>query len=216
MALVLAFVPACPGNTEATGRRELRLFAEPQAWLTLLAGAIGFGGMFALYSYIANVVTVVGGLPDGAVPVFLLVFGLGMVAGTWVAGALADWSVFRSLLGSSAAMAVLLVSFGLVAPTGWPALLPAFLVAVVSSVLVVNLQLRLMDVAGEAQTLGAAMNHSSLNIGNAVGAWLGGLVIAAGWGYRAPSFVGAGLAVAGLLILLVSARSHRRDVVRAV
>jgi MFS transporter, DHA1 family, inner membrane transport protein len=211
MALVLAFVPACPGNAEATGRRELRLFAEPQAWLTLLAGAIGFGGMFALYSYIANVVTVVGGLPDGAVPVFLLAFGLGMVAGTWVAGALADWSVFRSLLGSSAAMAVLLVSFGLVAPTGWPALLPAFLVAVVSSVLVVNLQLRLMDVACDAQTLGAAMNHSSLNIGNAIGAWLGGLVIAAGWGYRAPSFVGAVLAVAGLLILLVSARSHRRD-----
>jgi MFS transporter, DHA1 family, inner membrane transport protein len=211
MALVLAFVPACPGNAEATGRRELRLFAEPQAWLTLLAGAIGFGGMFALYSYIANVVTVVGGLPDGAVPVFLLAFGLGMVAGTWVAGALADWSVFRSLLGSSAAMAVLLVSFGLVAPTGWPALLPAFLVAVFSSVLVVNLQLRLMDVAGDAQTLGAAMNHSSLNIGNAIGAWLGGLVIAAGWGYRAPSFVGAVLAVAGLLILLVSARSHRRD-----
>jgi DHA1 family inner membrane transport protein len=211
MALVLAFVPACPGNADATGRRELRLFAEPQAWLTLLAGAIGFGGMFALYSYIANVVTVVGGLPDGAVPVVLLVFGLGMVSGTWVAGALADWSVFRSLLGSSAAMAVLLVSFGLVAPTGWPALLPAFLVAVVSSVLVVNLQLRLMDVAGDAQTLGAAMNHSSLNIGNAVGAWLGGLVIAAGWGYRAPSFVGAVLAVAGLLILLVSARAHRRD-----
>jgi DHA1 family inner membrane transport protein len=211
MALVLAFVPACPGNAQATGRRELRLFADPQAWLTLLAGAIGFGGMFALYSYIANVVTVVGGLPDGAVPVFLLVFGLGMVSGTWVAGALADWSVFRSLLGSSAAMAVLLVSFGLVAPTGWPALLPALLVAVVSSVLVVNLQLRLMDVAGDAQTLGAAMNHSSLNIGNAVGAWLGGLVIAAGWGYRAPSFVGAVLAVAGLLILLVSARAHRRD-----
>jgi MFS transporter, DHA1 family, inner membrane transport protein len=215
MALVLAFVPACPGNADATGRRELRLFAEPQAWLTLLAGAIGFGGMFALYSYIANVVTVVGGLPDGAVPVFLLVFGLGMVAGTWVAGPLADWSVFRSLLGSSAAMAVLLVTFGLVAPTGWPALLPAFLVAVVSSVLVVNLQLRLMDVAGDAQTLGAAMNHSSLNIGNAVGAWLGGLVIAAGWGYRAPSFVGAVLAVAGLLILLVSARAHRRDAVRS-
>jgi DHA1 family inner membrane transport protein len=211
MALVLAFVPACPGNAQATGRRELRLFADPQAWLTLLAGAIGCGGMFALYSYIANVVTVVGGLPDGAVPVFLLVFGLGMVGGTWVAGALADWSVFRSLLGSSAAMAVLLVSFGLVAPTGWPALLPALLVAVVSSVLVVNLQLRLMDVAGDAQTLGAAMNHSSLNIGNAVGAWLGGLVIAAGWGYRAPSFVGAVLAVAGLLILLVSARAHRRD-----
>jgi DHA1 family inner membrane transport protein len=209
-ALVTCFVPATPGNAEATGRRELRLFADPQAWLTLLAGAIGFGGMFALYSYIAEVVTEVGGLPDGAVPVFLLAFGLGMVAGTYLAGPLADWSVFRSLLGSSLAMAVLLLSYAALAAAGWWALLPAFLVAVSSSVLVVNLQLRLMSVAGDAQTLGAAMNHSSLNIGNALGAWLGGVVIAAGWGYRAPSLVGVVLALAGLAVLLLSASVHRR------
>jgi len=210
--LVTCFVPASPGNAEATGRRELRLFAEPQAWLTLLAGAIGFGGMFALYSYIAEVVTEVGGLAEGAVPVFLLAFGLGMVAGTYVAGPLADWSVFRSLLGSSLAMAVLLLAFAALAPAGWPALPAAFLVAVASSVLVVNLQLRLMSVAGDAQTLGAAMNHSSLNMGNALGAWLGGLVIAAGWGYRAPSLVGVVLALAGLAVLLLSASVHRRAV----
>jgi MFS transporter, DHA1 family, inner membrane transport protein len=208
--LVTAFVPACPGDADATGRRELRLFAEPQAWLTLIAGAIGFGGMFALYSYIAKVVTEVGGLPDGAVPIFLLAFGLGMVAGTYIAGPLADWSVFRSLLGSSLAMALLLLGYAALAPAGWWALVPAFLVAVSSSVLVVNLQLRLMSVAGDAQTLGAAMNHSSLNIGNALGAWLGGLVIAAGWGYRAPSLVGVVLALAGLGVLALSAGVHRR------
>jgi DHA1 family inner membrane transport protein len=212
-ALVIAFVPAAPGNTEATGRRELSLFAEPQAWLTLLAGAIGFGGMFALYSYIAEVVTEVGGLPDGAVPVFLLAFGLGMVAGTYVAGPLADWSVFRSLLGSSFAMALVLLVYAGLAPAGWWALVPAFLTSVAASVLVVNLQLRLMSVAGEAQTLGAAMNHSSLNIGNALGAWLGGLVIAAGWGYRAPALVGVVLALAGLAVLLLSASVHRRTTV---
>jgi DHA1 family inner membrane transport protein len=212
--LVTAFLPACPGDADATGRRELRLFASPQAWLTLLAGAIGFGGMFALYSYIAEVVTKVGGLPEGAVPVFLLAFGLGMVAGTWVAGTLADWSVFRSLLGSSLAMALLLLLYAALAPAGWWALVPAFLVAVSSSVLVVNLQLRLMSVAGESQTLGAAMNHSSLNIGNALGAWFGGLVIAAGWGYRAPALVGVVLALAGLGVLLLSAVSARRTAVR--
>jgi MFS transporter, DHA1 family, inner membrane transport protein len=208
--LVTAFVPARPGNADATGRRELRLFAEPQVWLTLVAGAIGFGGMFALYSYIATVVTEVGGLADGAVPVFLLAFGLGMVGGTYVAGPLADWSVYRSLLGSSLAMAVLLLLYAVLASYGWWALVPAFLVAVASSVLVVNLQLRLMSVAGEAQTLGAAMNHSSLNIGNALGAWLGGLVIAAGWGYRAPALVGVVLALAGLAVLGLSATVHRR------
>jgi DHA1 family inner membrane transport protein len=209
-ALVTAFVPSCPGDAGATGRRELRLFAEPQAWLTLIAGAIGFGGMFALYSYLAKVVTEVGGLSEGAVPVFLLAFGLGMVAGTYVAGALADWSVFRSLLGSSLAMALLLLLYAVLAGAGWWALVPAFLVAVASSVLVVNLQLRLMSVAGDAQTLGAAMNHSSLNIGNALGAWLGGLVIAAGWGYRAPALVGVVLALAGLGVLVLSATVHRR------
>ena len=208
--LVTCFVPAAPGNAEATGRRELRLFAEPQAWLTLLAGAIGFGGMFALYSYIAPVVTRVGGLADGAVPIFLLAFGLGMVAGTYVAGPLADWSVFRSLLGSSLAMAFLLLTYAVLAPAGWWALAPAFLIAIASSVLVVNLQLRLMSVAGDAQTLGAAMNHSSLNIGNALGAWLGGLVIAAGWGFRAPALVGVALALAGLAVLALSASVDRR------
>jgi MFS transporter, DHA1 family, inner membrane transport protein len=208
--LVSTCVPSAPGDVEATGRRELRLFAEPQAWLTLVAGAIGFGGMFALYTYIAEVVTKVGGLAEGAVPLFLLAFGLGMVAGTYAAGHLADWSVFRSLLGSSLAMALLLLLYAALAPAGWWALAPAFLVAVASSVLVVNLQLRLMSVAGDSQTLGAAMNHSSLNVGNALGAWLGGLVIAAGWGYRAPALVGVGLALAGLLVLLVSATVHRQ------
>jgi DHA1 family inner membrane transport protein len=98
------------------------------------------------------------------------------------------------------------------APAGWWALFPAFLTSVAASVLVVNLQLRLMSVAGDAQTLGAAMNHSSLNIGNALGAWLGGLVIAAGWGYRAPALVGVALALAGLAVLVLSASFHRRTV----
>jgi DHA1 family inner membrane transport protein len=107
-------------------------------------------------------------------------------------------------------MAVLLLLYAALAPAGWWAVLPAFLVAVASSVHVVNLQLRLMSEAADAQTLGATKNHSSLNVGNALGAWLGGLVIAAGWGYRAPALVGVLLALAGLLVLLVSATVHRQ------
>ena len=86
----------------------------------------------------------------------------------------------------------------------------AFLVTSLGSVLVVNLQLRLMEVAGDAQTLGAAMNHASLNVANALGAWLGGLVIAAGYGYRSPALVGVALSLAGLVVLLLSAALHRR------
>lgn len=210
MAMVLAFVPSCPGDPEATGRRELRAFTHLQVWLTLLAGAIGFGGMFAVFSYIAPTVTEVGGLGDGAVPLFLLFFGLGMVAGTFAAGELADWSILRSLLGSALGMSAVLVVFWALAPHGWWLLPVAFSVTFLGSVLVVNLQLRLMDVAGEAQTLGAAMNHASLNVANALGAWFGGLVIAAGHGYRAPALVGAGLSVAGFLVIALSAAHHVR------
>jgi DHA1 family inner membrane transport protein len=209
LALIVAFVPSCPGDPEATGRRELTAFAKPQVWLTLLAGAIGFGGMFAVYSYVAPTVTEVGGLHESAVPVFLFVFGVGMVAGTWVAGELADWSIFRSLLGSSVAMGAMLLLFAAVIPFGWWAIPVVFMISVVSSVLVVNLQLRLMDVAGDAKTLGAAMNHASLNIANALGAWFGGLVIAAGYGYRSPALVGVVLSAGGFVVLLASAAQHR-------
>jgi DHA1 family inner membrane transport protein len=208
--MVLAFVPSCPGDPEATGRRELRAFTHLQVWLTLLAGAIGFGGMFAVFSYIAPTVTEVGGLGDGSVPLFLLFFGLGMVVGTFVAGELADWSILRSLLGSALGMSAILVAFWALAPHGYALLPVAFAVTFTGSVLVVNLQLRLMDVAGEAQTLGAAMNHASLNVANALGAWLGGVVIAAGHGYRAPALVGAGLSLAGFAVIALAAAHHVR------
>ncbi len=210
LGLVAWFVPSCPGDAGASGRRELSAFKVPQVWLTLLAGAVGFGGMFAVYSYIAPVVTDVSGLGERSVPVYLLVFGLGMVAGTWVAGIMADWSIFRSLIIGGVGMAATMLAFWLTAPHGWAALPVVFLITVLGSVLVVNLQLRLMDVAGDAQTLGAAMNHASLNIANALGAWLGGLVIAAGYGLRAPALVGLVLSLAGVVILLVSARLHVR------
>lgn len=208
--MVLVFVPRTPGDPEATGRREMLFFRNGQAMLTLLAGAVGFGGLFAVYSYIAPTVTDVAGLSESAVPVFTAVFGVGMVAGTWLAGRLAEWSVFRTLIWSGAASGLVMLLVWAVAPYGWWLMPAIFLVTATGSVLVVNLQLRLMSVSGEAQTLGAAMNHASINIANALGAWLGGLVIAAGYGYRAPALVGAALSVAGIAVLLWSAALRRR------
>jgi len=209
-ALVLWLVPHVAGNREATGRNELRAFKDPQVLLTLLAGAIGFGGMFAMYTYIAPTVTDVAGLSEGRVPLYLLVFGIGMVVGTPLGGRLADWSIFRSLLVSSVAMALTLVLFTWTSQFFVAGLLTAFTLSTVSSVLVVNLQMRLMQVAGSAQTIGAAMNHASLNVANALGAWLGGVVVSAGFGYPATSWVGAALSVAGLVVLVASAALHRR------
>ncbi|MDO5618990.1 MFS transporter [Kocuria sp.] len=207
VVLVMIFVPRTPGDPNAKGLAEAKdFFRRSQVWLTMGAGAVGFGGLFAIYSYIATTITDVGGLNASTVPLFLLAFGLGMTVGTWLAGELARWSIRKSLLLGSAGSAAVMIVFWFVIPGGWWALPVLFLITAVSSILVTNLQLRLMDVAGDAVTLGAAMNHASLNLANALGAWMGGLVIAAGLGYRTPSLVGAAMALAGAAILLVAFR----------
>jgi DHA1 family inner membrane transport protein len=179
--------------------------------LTLVIGIVGFGGMFALYSYIAPVITDVAGLSRGTVPLVLLVYGAGGVIGTALGGRLADLALFRSLVAALIALGVLLALVALTASSPAALVVGVFLVSVGASVLAVCLQMRLMETAGEAQMLGAALNHSALNLANALGAWLGGLVIAAGLGYRAPSVVGAGLAAAGLVPLVFSALLRRRE-----
>src|SRR3954464_13577211 len=199
VAAVLAGVPFSPGRRDATVRGELGALKRPQVVLTLLVGVVGFGGMFALYSYIAPVATDVAGLSRGTVPWVLLAYGAGGIVGTALGGRLADVALFRSLIGSIVVLAVLLAAVAVT--SSWPPALfvGVFLVSVAASTLAICLQLRLMETAGDAQMLGAALNHSALNLANALGAWLGGGVIAAGLGYRAPSVVGAGLAAAGLL-----------------
>ncbi|MGY2001350.1 MFS transporter [Blastococcus sp. SYSU DS1024] len=204
-------VPAAPGNRGATVRTELGALRRPQVLLTLLVGVVGFGGMFAVYSYIAPLVTEVTGMSRGAIPLVLLAFGVGGVLGTAVGGRLADLALFRSLVGANVVTGVLLALVPVAARTPVTIVLAIFLFAASASVLVVCLQLRLMEVAGEAQMLGAALNHSALNAANALGAWLGGLVIAAGLGYTAPGWVGAGLAVLGLLALTASAALRRHE-----
>ena len=212
--LVLAFVPSTPGDRTASVRGELTALTKPQVLFAAAAGMVGFGGVFAMYSYVAPVVTDVTGLSRGAIPGFLLAFGVGSVVGTWVAGRLADWNVNRSVVAGFIASVVVLVLFFLLSPFFVPTVVLVFAVGVLGSVLAVNLQLRLMHAAGDAQMLGAALNHSALNVANGLGAWLGSLVIAGGLGYRAPSLVGAALAVAGLgvfgLGLVVGRRGARR------
>jgi MFS transporter, DHA1 family, inner membrane transport protein len=209
ITLVLAFVPNCPGNPEATGRRELLALRMPQVWFAIVAGAVGFGGMFALFSYVAPMATHVGGLSDGAVPLFLLTLGIGMVFGNWVAGRATDWSLKKSLLVAPIAMALTLVATWVLLPHGYAALPALFLVTTTGSVLALGLMIRLIDAAQHAETLGAALSHGSLNIGNALGAWLGGVTIAAGYGYRSPLVVGALLCVAGFGVLVVAFLSDR-------
>jgi DHA1 family inner membrane transport protein len=184
-----------------------------QVWLALAVGMIGFGGMFAVYTYISTTMTDVAGLPRSLVPLALMVFGVGMVVGNLVGGRLADQSVIRALYLSMGALGVVLAVFVLASHNPWTALLVLFGIGAAGSAVAPALQTRLMDVAHDAQTLAAALNHSALNIGNATGALVGGLVIAAGFGYTAPAAAGALLAVAGVVVLTVSVALQRRSLV---
>ena len=189
---------------------ELGALKRVQVWLALLVGMIGFGGMFAVYTYITTTMTDVAGLPRGLVPLALMIFGIGMVVGNLVGGRMADKSVVRGLYVSIGALGTVLAIFVLASHNPWTALVVLFGIGAAGSAVAPALQTRLMDVAHGAQTLAAALNHSALNIGNATGAWVGGLVIAAGYGYTAPAAAGAVLAAAGILVLTVSVLLQRR------
>ncbi|HEY1927810.1 MAG TPA: MFS transporter [Caulobacteraceae bacterium] len=209
-ALVSLFVPVIPVHGSASPRRELAGFKRPQVWLTLGVAAIGFGGLFAVYSYITPALTQVTGIPLAGVPLFLSVIGLGMVAGSLVGGWLADRALMASILIGLVWSGVVLGLFVLAAHSPWAALADLFLMGGVVAI-VPALQTRLMDTAGDAQTLAAALNHSAFNLANAFGAWLGGLSIAAGFGWTSTGWIGAALALAALPILGISVWLESRD-----
>ncbi|MEV0801506.1 MFS transporter [Kribbella sp. NPDC050281] len=212
LVAVWFWVPPQPVGSDVNIRSELSALSRPQVWMALLVGMVGFGGMFATYSYIAPTMTELSGFSEAAVTVVLAMYGIGMTCGTVVGGRLADRALMPSLYGGLLAITVVLGTFGWLAQTRPGALIAVFAMGFSASILVPALQTRLMDVAHEGQSLAASLNHSTLNIANALGAWLGSVVLAAGYGYEWPSRVGAVLAVAGLLLALVSGLMDRRTV----
>jgi len=212
---VARFVPALAALPGASPRRELGALRRPQVWLTLLVGAVGFGGFFAVYSYITPTLTEVSGFAESGVPLALALFGVGMTVGTEVGGRLADRSVVRTIYLGLGAVTVVLLAFTVTAHHPVTAAVTVLLIGGSGSLCLPALQTRLMDVAGDAQSLAAAGNHAALNAANALGAFLGGLVIAAGFGYTSPAVVGAVLAVLGMGVLTVSHVLERREPVPA-
>lgn len=201
--MVAAFAPKDVPQTGASPLRELEALRSRQVWLTLAIGAVGFGGMFAVYTYVASTLMEVTGVSAATVPAVLAIFGLGLTAGTLVAAWAADRALMPAigaiLLWSAASLAL----FPLAAGNIWAVSLVVFMIGCGGG-LGAALQTRLMDVAGEAQTLAAALNHSAFNTANALGPWLGGMAIAAGYGWTSTGWVGTGLALGGFAIFMVA------------
>ncbi|SFJ59436.1 MFS transporter, DHA1 family, arabinose polymer transporter [Bosea sp. OK403] len=201
--LVYAFVPRDRLQPGASPLRELGALKRRQVWLTLGIGAIGFGGMFAVYTYVASTLLEVTQVSPALLPMVLAIFGLGLTAGTLVGG----WAADKATMPAAGAMllwsAGSLALFPFAAGNIWTISLVVFLIGCGGGLGIV-LQTRLMDVAEDAQTLAAALNHSAFNTANALGPWLGGMAIAAGYGWTSTGWVGVALALGGLAVWLIA------------
>lgn len=209
MTLVALYAPRDAGDAKASPMRELTALGKGQVWLTLLTGAIGFGGLFAVYTYVASTMMEVTHVSETYVPFILAIFGIGMTLGNLAVAWLADKARNRTVIGVLLWSAASLALFPLMAGNIWTLSLIVFLIGIGGG-LGTPLQARLMDVSGDAQTLAAALHHSAFNVANAIGPWLGGLSIAAGYGLVSTGWIGAALALGGLAVFLLAIVLERR------
>ncbi|TFW00276.1 MFS transporter [Leifsonia flava] len=218
-------VPAAPAVTDAAGeasvgpvsspaapslRTELGAFRSGQVWLSLTVTVLGFGGMFGAFTYIAYTLTEVSGFASGAVPWLLVLFGGGLVVGNWLGGRLADRSIDGTLLGFLGALTVVLVLFALLASSPVATGVLLFLMGGFGFGTVPGLQTRIMGYADGAPTLASSANIAAFNLGNALGAFVGGLAITAGLGYTSPLWVGAVITAAAVVVMAFAAVDARR------
>ncbi|MBF9072613.1 MFS transporter [Streptacidiphilus fuscans] len=207
---IAKLVPALPRPEGAHLRRELAAFRNTQVVLAMAMTVLGFGGVFAAITYIAPMMTHVAGYSDGAVTWLLVLFGVGMFLGNLLGGRFADRRLMPMLYASLGGLAVVLALFTLTAHTKVLAAVTILLIGALGFATVPPLQKRVLDQAHGAPTLASAVNIGAFNLGNALSAWLGGLVISAGLGYTAPNWVGAALAAAALVLAFWSAALERR------
>ncbi|MBT2386551.1 MFS transporter [Streptomyces sp. ISL-11] len=204
MAALAALVPDLPRERHGGLAHELRALGDRQVLLGLLTAVFGFAGVFAVYSYLASMMTEVTGFSETSVTVVLALFGIGMTLGALAAGPLTDRALRPTLYGSLAALAAVLVLFDFTVHVKWAALATVVVLGAVGFMTTTPLQMLVMNKARHAPTLASASNHSAFNLANAGGAWLGGVAIAAGWGWTSPTLVGAALAVVGLAIAVTA------------
>lgn len=210
VTLIWLYLPRDKPTEGAGVMRELVAFTHPQVLLTLTLAATGFGGMFSIFSYIAGTATEVAHMPAGMIPVIMALFGVGMNVGNVVGSKLADIALMGTIGGMLVFNIVVMSLFSLTAGSPWMLCTCTFLIGCTFAA-GPAIQTRLMDVAADGQTLAAASLHSAFNVANALGAWLGGLVIAFGYGYAATGYVGAVLSFFGLFVFAASVLLERRD-----
>lgn len=204
-ALQLA-MPSMGGAPPSDLTREVKAMGRPEVLLALLTTVLGSGAMFTVFTYIAPILQQVTRVSPAFVTAMLVVYGLGLTAGNYLGGRFADKALNRTLIVVLSALAILLLLFAATMHSAVLAGPTIFAWGVATFALVPPLQTRVMQLASAAPTLAASINIGAFNLGNALGAALGGLVIRLHLGFEWVSAAGAALALSGLLLVLVSLR----------
>ncbi|MFC1433693.1 MFS transporter [Streptacidiphilus sp. N1-3] len=210
LAGIARLVPELPRPQGVRLRHEIAAFRNVQVLLAMAMTVLGFGGVFAAVTYLAPMMTHAAGFADGSVTWLLVLFGLGMVGGNLLGGRYADRRLMPMLYTTLGGLALVLALFTVTAHNKVAAAVTIALIGALGFATVPPLQKRVLDHASGAPTLASAVNIGAFNLGNALAAWLGGLVIAGGLGYTAPNWVGAAMAGSALVIALVSSALERR------
>lgn len=208
---VSLLVPHQPRGEHHSIRYELSAFTNPKIWLALATTMLSQAGLYAAYTYIAPLITEVTGFGDAAVAPLLMLFGVGSFLGTVLGGKAADRALMKTLTGGLALLTGILLLFTLTAGNGLAMVATIAIFGIASFLINPALQTRVMTEADDAPTLASASNISAFNVGNALGPWLAGLAISTGYGYLAPSHVGAALAATALLVALIATAADRQQ-----
>ncbi|GAB7517255.1 MFS transporter [Rhodococcus sp. no. 34] len=207
---IAALVPTTPASTTGGGLRgELGAFRNKQVWLSIAITILGYGGMFGAFTYIAFTLPEVTGFATSSVPWLLILFGSGLFVGNFLGAKAADRSLTKALVWILAILTVVLIVFAATAESKVMTVISLFFMGAFGFATVPGLQMRIMNYASAAPTMASGANIAAFNVGNALGAWLGGITIAAGLGFTSPIWMGAAVTVAGLLVLLVAAKIDR-------
>ncbi|MFG2826580.1 MFS transporter [Streptomyces sp. NPDC048434] len=211
---IVKLVPAQRAKAASPLGSELAVFRNPQVGLAMLMTILGFGGVFAAVTYLASMMTEVTGFAPSSVIWLTAIFGLGMVGGNLISGRFTDRAMMPMLFVSMTGLALSLAAFNFTAHNKTAAIVTIALIGIFGFATVPPLQKRVMDQAASAPTLASAGNIAAFNFGNALAAWLGGIVISAGLGYTAPNWVGALMTVAALGVAIFASVLERRQTSR--
>ncbi|WP_413491867.1 MFS transporter [Morganella psychrotolerans] len=211
---MLALLRSLPRNMqrqELNLRRELQVLTRPAVLLAMLCTVLGASAMFTFYTYISPSLMFISGVPEAQISIMLVLVGLGFTLGNYLGGVWANSSVSRTLYGLFTLLALTMVLFPMVASDSVTAGVMLVVWGLASFGIVPPLQVKVMQVASEAQALASSVNIGAFNLGNAVGAALGASVLANGGDYSAVSYAGAAVAAGGLIILQVTLRQAKRQ-----